>query len=103
MPAYFQLISKTTQKPVPFAEIDDELCKAMGVEPHDTDFLRSWYDIIGLRLALGRSFEEIQAEFEERKASAADNDNSEFWTDMNKILQYIRENYDSTAWYQYGR
>lgn len=61
MPNCFQLIRKSQPEagPVVLTEVDEELCRHFGVSIHPYCWYENWYDIIGFRLALGRSFAEI--------------------------------------------
>ena len=66
MAAYLALRDKTTgdlRMGRDLIEIDNELCAALGVQPDDDHFYRSWVDTIGFSLALGKSFEEARTQW----------------------------------------
>lgn len=67
MAAYLELYSKHKepepgQQAVPenFTEIDNAMCQHFGVEPDPDYFYRSWYDLIGFGLAVGRTYAELR-------------------------------------------
>jgi hypothetical protein len=65
MPARLTLISKKTKKAENFPAIDAKMCKALGVKTDPELFYRSWYDGVGMALALGKTFAELRKEFQE--------------------------------------
>jgi len=87
MAAYFQLISKQTGEATPFNKIDEELCDNFEQPVDEHKYLSGWYDSIGLRLALGKSFDEIIAEFKELKLEA-----------LTLIAEYLQEHYNANNW-----
>jgi hypothetical protein len=60
MPVCFQLTKKGEETAAKLAVVDDLLCAHFGVTPDEKRYYMGWYDIIGLRLALGQTFETIQ-------------------------------------------
>jgi hypothetical protein len=92
MPNCFQLIDKVSGVPATFCSIDDRLCADLGVTPDPKLYYMGWYDIIGIRLATGSDWDKIEAEF-----SVAHDE----WEDkIRQVIQWMRERYDSTAWYE---
>lgn len=65
MPVCFQLIDKTTNRAAVLPEVDNRICKELGVEPDPVKYYLQWYDAIGLRLALGTSFSQLREEWKE--------------------------------------
>jgi len=88
MPNCIQFTSKTTSKTVSFVEIDEELCKMLGVKPHPTLFVESWYDLLGWPLSMGASLEKLQKEFPKEEKP------------LGKIISYLNEHYTVNAWYE---
>lgn len=89
MPNCFQLISKATNEPAKFAEIDNELCAAFGVEPDAVKFYAGWYDIVGLAAACGKSFDDMREIFES--------------PEILRVIDYLDARYTTTSWYQHNR
>jgi hypothetical protein len=85
MAAYFKLISKETGEPVAFATIDTQLCEALNVPCHPKDWYLDWYNMIGLMLATGHSWDEIHGEFRDYPA-------------MLDVIQWLEDHYISSAW-----
>lgn len=92
MPACFQLRVKGEKEPSTFVDIDDKLCEHFGVTPDKEKYMNGWYDSIGLRLAIGRSFFEIQEEFDEI---------DEPWAKRHyEIAVWLDNHYTADAWYE---
>lgn len=90
MPNCFQLISKETGKADSFCEIDEKLCANFDWPVDPVSYTHSWYDILGLRLACGRSFEDLRG----------------YCTDEPELLQiidWLDEHYTSDSWYESRR
>ena len=94
MPNCFQLVRKSNPGagPVKFVQIDEEICEAVGEPVDDKRWCRGWYDVIGLRLATGESFSEIEQELKD----------SNYYTDLLPVVAFLRENYTSSAWAEIG-
>ena len=75
--------------PVPFNEIDDELRQALNQEPDTEKYLFYWYDIIGLRLAMGQSLQQIHDTIED--------------DGLKQVAAYLLRYYTSDAWAQIGK
>jgi hypothetical protein len=86
MPNAFLFRSKETGQPTQFIKIDEEICNHLGVPIHETQYYNSWYDIIGLAVAVGRKLNEIA------------NDES-YGETTRKIAAYLDSKYTSEAWY----
>ncbi len=59
MPNCFQL-SRPGVGPVALQTIDEEMCKHFEVPCDPVRWYREWYNIIGLGLACGKSFEQLR-------------------------------------------
>lgn len=109
MPNCFQLLDRTTEEAVKFADLDIELCSHTNNLPHPVNYLAGWYDCIGLRIALGRTYDEMYQEFHEYASKPIDpNDVSsvavqhsirEYYYFMIVLLRYINKHYKLSAWY----
>ena len=97
MANYFQLISKKTGEATSFNTIDDELCAHFGYDVNPEQYFAGWYQSIGGRIASGRSFEEIRKQFIEHGLEH-DGKHKELYDMLVKILDYLKDNYDSSAW-----
>ena len=87
MPYCFQLTRTSDPKagPVDFCEIDQELCEHFDVPCHPKDWLWGWYDCIGLELAIGHSWEDIEA--------------TDYSEGMKEIAKYLEENFTVAHWH----
>jgi len=96
MPNCFQLSRKAEPtKPVRFIDIDIEICKELDIPVDPDKYCMSWYDIIGLRLACGQSFDEM------RKYFLGVNEEHSAWAcKMAQIVEFLDANYTSDAWYE---
>ena len=61
MPNRFQLIRKTDVQagPVSPNQIDREICGYLGVECHPPQYAYGWFTAIGIQLACGETFDDI--------------------------------------------
>lgn len=85
MPNCFTLTKIGEDKPSRLPAVDDAICAHLGITPHEKFFAHRWYDLIGLSLALGHSWEKI------REIFADDGD-------LLKIAQFLQDNYTVNAW-----
>ena len=99
MAAYFQLISKKTGEPTPFNQIDKELCDLFEQPVDPEKYILGWYDAIGWRIATGRTAEQIWDEFQ---GYVDANDHANYYSALLIALNYILDNYTSSAWYSRG-
>jgi hypothetical protein len=82
--------------PVKFSQIDEEMCRHFEQPVDEKRYLGGWYDSIGFRLALGKSFEQIRAEF--RGYVDEEKETSNFYVTMLKMLDWLDENYTPDSW-----
>ena len=87
MPNCFSLTRKSDPEsgPVPLATIDEEMCVFFNVLPHPRMYYLGWYDMIGFRLAVGHTFEEIISDSSER---------------LKVVAQWLQDNFIPNAWAQ---
>ena len=111
MPNCFHLFRKSAPEagPVSLNRIDEELCRELGVEVHPRNWVVSWYDIIGFKLAMGRTWTEIRAELlqtEEEFLPPEGPRREEHHAQYNQLLtclNYLRQNFTISAWAEIGR
>lgn len=85
MPNYFKLIDKQTGEPTAFNQIDDDMRKQFNQPPNDEKYLWHWYDVIGLGLALGETWDEI------REMQKDD-------PELLGVIDYLERHYEAEAW-----
>lgn len=90
MPVCFALCDKETGERVPLAKVDDAICEHFSVVPDERKYYHQWYDIIGFRLAMGETLQEMRDEFASLSAG---------YEDKLAIVKFLQERYVSEAWY----
>jgi len=115
----FELYEKGKNEPIPFVEIDKEICNHLGVEPDNEKYAYNWMDSLGTFLALGMSFNKIlkfytedplkdtsfvrwlltlSKEDQEKELQNRKNTDEVFA----KIVIFLRKNYKVRAWRELG-
>lgn len=89
MPNCFTLTQKGQEHPDKLQDIDEAICRHLGIPIHDKYWAVGWYNYVGLMLACGRSFDGI------REAAIKDGNN-----DMVKVVDFLSANYTPNAWYE---
>lgn len=92
MPNRFTLTRKSDPNagPVPLRKVDEEICAMMGVPVHPRLYHLDWYGTIGFALAMGDTFEKIQADIVKGD-----------WVPMGPLLHiatWLDENFVANAW-----
>ncbi len=85
MPRCFALTKKGENEPTKLQAIDDEMRVAFGAPPDSSQWFRGWYNIIGLGLAVGKSFAQMRELFEDD-------------AELVECLTYLEEKYESDCW-----
>lgn len=93
MPTCFQLYRRDTGEAQYFQTIDRELCQNLDLPYSDDRYTCLWYNIIGLMLAMGKTFEQITDLFND---GAWDDRN----TDLLRINHYLMEHYTADSWHE---
>lgn len=101
MPNCFQLTPVNGTEPAKLQEVDNRLWREVGkVEPDPKKWFRGWYNTIGLKLALGKSFEEIRKDFWSYGRKSTDEEERDYYADMMEVSDFLQDNYTANAWYQ---
>ncbi len=104
MPNCFSLSRKGSTEFVFFQTVDEEMCKHFQVECDPVKYMSGWYDIIGFRLACGKSFSDqrkiYQAEIDKPEHDA---DDKAYYSTLLMIVNWLEENFTSDAWVEVGR
>lgn len=101
MPNCFQLVRKTDPEasPVVFTTIDTEMCRHFNVKCDPVEWHHGWYDIIGLSLAYGKTFDQLKETYIGYIREAED-----AWDiHMLDIINWLDANFVSDAWAEVGR
>ena len=92
MANYFQLFERDSEHPASFQDIDDKMRLFFNQPASATEWLWGWYDIIGLRLACGQSFDQIKEECERLHMD-----------ELVKAATWLDYNYRSECWARRGK
>ena len=98
MPNCFQLTLKGQDKAALLSDVDEALCKHLGVEVHPTRYVYGWYNSIGCALACGKDWDWMRQQYQARQANDSEDDYSKEFA----ILDYLEANYTAEAWYAHG-
>lgn len=104
MPACFQLYdkSKPGEGPVVLPRIDEAICLALSVPCDPIKYYNYWFDSIGFRLAIGKTFDQIREEFKGYVAEEKAKDNAggvEYYETSLKIVDYLDERYSPNSFH----
>jgi hypothetical protein len=104
MPNCYCLTRKDFMGPRPEPEklvtVDERICHHFGVKPHEKYWFRDWENVIGLRLALGWSWDRIREDLNNCRSKAVPDDVID---DLIKIASWLEQHYDTDAWAEIGR
>ena len=101
MPNCFQLTLIGETEPSTLQSVDNRLWQLLGnVDPDPKRWYKNWYNIIGLALACGKNFKEIQGILEEQLNYASTEDEVDHYQDLINITWFLQDNYTTRAWYQ---
>ena len=90
MPNCFQLISRSTNQPEPFVEINRKICQHLGEVQQNDEWCRDWYPYIGFLLASGQKI--ASDELKEKVAK--------IYQSLVPVVEFLAENYNSVSWYE---
>jgi hypothetical protein len=95
MPNCISFTRKGGTEPVSFATMDKEICESLGIPPDPKYYHLGWYYLIACLMACGRSHDEIDSIIIRDSGG-----NPELCGEMKKINNFVREHFDSRAWYE---
>jgi hypothetical protein len=101
MPICFQLVRHGETEPTPLAKIDDEMCAFFGEHPDPVKYHAAWYDIIGFRLALGKSWQEIEQHLTDMQAQYPEH--AEGYKHLTECLRWLAAHFNPDSWREIGR
>ena len=94
MPVCFKLIKKENESEnQPFAAVDREICEHFQVPVDKHSYYNDWYDYLGLRFAVGWTFEKIKTDID----SCMKND-VKYWSRMDEVLEFLNERFCWISW-----
>lgn len=96
MPNCFQLTPKASPQNGPelLQTIDEKMCAFFEQPCHPEKWFCYWYDMIGFRLAMGKTFEQI------KEYIATEYGTDDMWY---KITVWLDEHYTTDSWVEIGR
>ena len=102
MPNCFQLTRKSEldKGPVKLDQIDQEMCDHFKEPCDPKKWYCWWYDIIGFKLAMGKTFDQIKDDLKSERDKAEENDIKQVNQKWLDITEWLDENFTSNAWYQ---
>lgn len=106
MAVFIEFLSRESGKAEAFQAIDEKLCAARGAKVDPKQWYLNWYNSIGFRAALGKSFREIEKEVEDEfvKYSEVEPDpefaeyDLKHTVEMIEIIRWLDRNYTTSAW-----
>jgi hypothetical protein len=101
MPNCFSLTRKSTGQVAILQEVDTEMRKHFKEPPDPDHWLWSWYNTIGLRLALGRTFTDIIQECHSNIIEYPED--KDYYNRKLEIAKYLNQHLVSDAWAEIGK
>ena len=90
----FQMTRKGRDKPMALQAIDDEMRVAFGEPADPKKWLWQWYNLVGLGLAMGKTWEELRKMF----GPDEDEDEDAFGERMLRVIDWLEQNFTADAW-----
>ena len=97
MPNCFQLTRKGETTPTVLTKVDEHICQFLNVPCNDVAWVEGWYDVIGFRLAIGQSWDDMRQYFIHECRS------HDFSIKMLRIINFLDDHYTSDCWVEIGR
>lgn len=91
MAAYFRLYNKGMigkEPPAIFQDVDDQMREAFDAEPDSVNWFKSWYDVIGLMMALGRDEDYIRTNLQDWD-----------YVELLAPLEWLLDRFDVDSWF----
>jgi len=89
MANYFTLTPKGASDPATFQSIDDNMREAFGAPPDAVHWFHDWYDVIGLGLAMGYSWDKLRDRILHDDPLGI------------RICNWLESHYDADSWASY--
>lgn len=89
MPHYWNIKNKNGEVVDPVV-IDEQICKALDINPDPVKYVNNWWDLLGMILIDGRTTQDV---YEESLLST-------FATRKDQIIWQILSEYNGEAWYR---
>jgi hypothetical protein len=86
-------------EPISLNALDERICELVGEEVSKTKYCRSWFDVIAYWLSIGKSYEQLRAQWTEWDDKDAANNKKEIYhKSFDVIAYYLEENYTYSTW-----
>ena len=100
MPNCFTLTLRGASTPRRLQEVDDHLREILNQPSDPENWLFGWYNIVGLSLACGQTFDQIVDTLEQQKEHALDNERQHY-TELIAVTRVLDEHYVANSWYEH--
>lgn len=103
MPVCFQLTRKSdvASGPVKLNDIDAEMCLHFNAPCDEVKYHAGWYDCVGFRVAVGKTFEHIREEF--RGYVEEGGQHAPYYQHMLEVVDWLDENFVTDSWREIGK
>ncbi len=100
MAVYFQLTRIGSREPSAFQDIDRAICHNLELPFDDVRYAADWYDLIGFRCALGKSFQDTTDYINSRiNDTGLDMAWRNDYRTLLRINHFLLENYSTDSWF----
>jgi len=96
MPVCFQLTRIGEIEPAYLTDVDAELCQQFEIPFSEHTYAYGWYDDIGFKLALGKSWDELADQYQKYSYTTSQYQEHELM--MLRMVHYLRQHYVVDAW-----
>lgn len=103
MPNCFCLTPIGAAEPEKLQSIDDKMRLHFGAPPNADHWFLGWYNYIGFLTAMGKDWLWFEQDIDGSILCAKDAEEIAYWSAMRDVLDWLRQNYTSSAWAEIGR
>lgn len=105
MPVRFALTPRIdpANGPMALQHIDDGIAEYLGVPSDPEHWCFGWYDVIGFRLALGQTWQQIDAHLFDNLRRSFQSDNPAYLQSAARrvlISRFLQDNYLTGSWWE---